>query len=505
MAKNISPSKLELISHCAAAFSRTKDLPWEDSDAAKRGRDLHERTALFIKGGIATKDAALDGLISDDAKAVEICVEIANVLRPKEKHFVYLEHTVDLAFLGMPNGTPDLGYYDEGSGWLVVVDWKFGKGFVPDPVTNVQLSAYALGLTRELEKKNLPVNGWLLIVAQPSPRVTDSYRKAKVLPEDFPKWEQDIKKWVAAARVSAPIVTPGPWCRGCFCDAQKKGLCPEFTAYQTAHEEAKAEQKTETAIAQVQGIGFSPISVKFDGFEAVIMDQAAVEKAEGFLAKLSAFPAVIETKAQADALGLVLMEATKFESQVDECRLLAKRPALDFGKKVDDQAAKALLPLKEVKHQAKTRLDDYLRRALLAEQKARQEAEEARRKAEKEKEEAEARAREADRLAAQAKTKAEKEKAARLQAEAKADELKAQAEVKKAEVVVETPSATNVAGVKSGLVTTWEIVDFEAMPGIYKMPDTKMIEAALKSKKITGKEPWIKLSSDIKSSSKGKK
>lgn len=479
----LSPSKLELISHCPAAPYRSEPFPFEDNAAAARGRDLHERVALGLKSGPEGYDAILDGLSDDDASAVRTCWEVADSLRPKGIHQRWFEEKLDLSFLGMPSGgTPDLVYFDGDSGTVCVVDWKFGKGPVPDPMENKQLIAYALGIAENKIK-------WLfkkayLVVCQPDPANGKPYRDALIEAEDFPDWEKKILEWINAAKVQKPVALPGPWCKRQYCDAAKHDACRECLEWAKNAKEEKEQEKEEKAIAAVSG--FDPICVDGVPGPIVVIDSAAVEKAENL--RENALKIAVTDQESANQAGICLSEITRFMGMVETSRKIVKAPVLDLGKKIDAEAGKALGPLADGMAGLKSRLN-----AWMAEQEAisRRERSEADRKL---------------REAQEAQRKAEQEAMNAKNDKDRQEALK-RAEVAKAEALTPIPvsAPVKIDGVKSQKVPVFEVTDFSAMPDTYKLTNESLIKKAITTKALTGKEPWLKVEWVDQTSSTGRR
>lgn len=483
----ISPSKLELVSHCAAAALRCAPFPFEPSEASERGKKLHEAVSSILLARPGTEKACratINEQVGDeDFEHVKTCLEVAELLEPSGKKQRWVEQKLDLKWLGMPwGGTPDLAYYDEESGTMCVIDWKFGRGAVPDPEDNKQLHAYLLALVKAVAPK--PVNRGFLVVCQPCGKPKDSYRQTIIEKAAFEDLEANIKEWVFDALTENPIPSPGPHCKKGYCMAGKKKACPEFAAYDAGEQEVKEAKKDEKAKDAVSGFHPIVLTGPVPTFPIVIFSEEAVEKALDLCERAEG---EILDQFSADGAGLLLNEITSFEGQIDRSALAAKRPQLDLNKRIGEQADVALVPLRLKKADLKQRLDSWVKDrkdeqdALVAEQeRKKREAEQARLKAEQE-------AQEAQRKAERDKTAASVEAARKAQEEAnkRAEESRREAQQT---VIVET---VKVAGTKTKQVPEFEVLDFPAMPDAYKIANEKLLKTAIETGALTGKETWI--------------
>lgn len=388
--KSLKPSKLGLVAECAAAALRSEPFPFKPSPASERGKDLHERTAILIRAGEGVLDDVTSDLNEKDRDAVLTCLALFNKkVKPAGRFLIQVEHKLDLTALGMPNGgTPDVAVYDVGSRTVAVVDWKFGSGPVPDPFENKQLIAYLLAVVDDLAKAGYQVDRGYLVVVQPQEDADRSYRDHVVEASEFPWWRESIKKWIAAATAPNPPARPGPWCKNQYCEAGRNGACPEYSAW--CGEKQAERQEVKTAEREYAVSGFNPIvvSAPVPSFPIVVLDAAAVARAQGLRDEMFAIEVV--DQATADRMGALLSEATKFEGQIDANRLIVKRPVLELEKAIDDAAKLGLNALREGKGEAKMRINTWSENekkrrdedARIAREKAEKEAAQARLKAE---------------------------------------------------------------------------------------------------------------------------
>ena len=136
-----SPSTLQRLSLCPGSYRMTRDIPEPpQSEDAAEGTLLHEAVAT----------GNLDGLTAEQQEAVTACIEFKDGLIAasptackcyEQKVTVYDE---DLE-TELTSGYVDFAIARE-DGTADIVDWKFGRGNVPEANGNLQLAAYALGV-----------------------------------------------------------------------------------------------------------------------------------------------------------------------------------------------------------------------------------------------------------------------------------------------------------------------------------------------------------------------
>jgi hypothetical protein len=457
--KKISPSKLELVSRCPASPRLCEPFPFVSNQYSERGNLLHAITANILEGMDRNHINGYSDLPEKDLDAVEMCIEVAKKFKPAGKHEMYIEHKMDLSFLAMGSGgKADLAYYDHASGFICVIDWKFGSTVIDNMK---QLVSYGLGLKEEIAP--LPCNGLFLVACQPQETMEKSLTTQIVKKDAFAEWENDIQKWVSLAMNPKAKALAGPWCTRCFCEASKNaGACPAFEEMKNA----KAEKKETEHQAEVSSAvsGFNPIIVtsELPALPLVVLDQRTIEKAEDYRAQ-ALLP--VTDQSTADAMGLLLNEITKFEGLVDANRSAVKRPFLDLNKAIDDAAKKALNPLLEAKAQAKIKLNTW--------------------------------------IAEQSK------KASEAQAEFEQKKKEAEAQGTPIEVpapVVEAPKP--IAGTKTNRVPKWSVKAFKEMPDDFKITDERTLLAAIKAKKWgngTEAPSWLEVKWEDEIASNGRK
>jgi hypothetical protein len=492
----ISPSKLELVLACPAAPKLSSPFPFSDNEHAQRGRSLHEAMALLMDVGDSAMETIEEEYSPADVTAIKAAFSIVKELEPEGHYEKFVEVKLDLAWLGMPEGTPDVAYYHPASGTVIVIDWKFGRGMITAPEENPQLISYGIALSRKLEAEGKEVTQLFTVIIQPANTHLESFRSGTIPRASFPEWEAKIIAAVSEARSENPIPCAGWHCKKLYCEAAKHpGTCPAFDAWESKKaEELKASK--EAAVEQAVS-GLSPVLVEpgepFAG-PMVVISEEAVARAEGYREQALAF--TITDKASADAAGLFLNEVTKFEGLVETNRKMVDAPVRDLLTRIKEAASKALLPLGEAKVKLKERLDEWKK---AENERLQREHEEALKK----QREAQEAARKAEEEAAKAKTKAAKE-----QAEKKAALMKAQA-AEASQQAKEAPAKVGpIAGTKEVPKIGYDVLDFAAMPDAYKVTDDKALLAAIKSKgwDKEGKSPaWLKVTVTMSTSSTGRK
>lgn len=146
-----SPSTLQRLSLCPGSWRMTKDIPEPtQSDDAAEGTKLHE----------AVSTGNLDGLTAEQQESVTACIDFKNALINQSPGVVYDFSEMKVSVFDddgeteLTNGFIDFAVTrDDGTADLV--DWKFGRGDVPDANGNYQLAAYALGVMQNFGCKSV--------------------------------------------------------------------------------------------------------------------------------------------------------------------------------------------------------------------------------------------------------------------------------------------------------------------------------------------------------------
>lgn len=120
---------------CPASMRMEENEPDTSSEAAKEGTMLHDVVEARLSG--KERD---DALTPEQEECVEKCVDYANGFAGEfwtEKHL----SLVGPAGVLLTEGTADLVVIFSDS--AVVIDWKFGRGYVDEASGNIQLAAYS--------------------------------------------------------------------------------------------------------------------------------------------------------------------------------------------------------------------------------------------------------------------------------------------------------------------------------------------------------------------------
>lgn len=165
--------------------------------------------------------------------AVQVYLDVVRSLFGRDRDMrnpnviVDVEQRLDMTHLHPEiYGTGDAVVYQRNTGWLHVVDFKYGKGVVVSPVENPQLMLYGAGAARKHER--LPLNGVTLYIVQPR-AMGEPVKSWATDALTLLEFEDEIR--VRAARVDAALaagpddewgLSAGDHCR--FCKAA--AICP---------------------------------------------------------------------------------------------------------------------------------------------------------------------------------------------------------------------------------------------------------------------------------------
>ncbi len=131
MAKQLipRPSGLERADLCPGSVAKEAPFPWTDSPAAARGRKMHEAMALLFQVGEGAFDTLAKNpeITEAEMKTIRECYQIGLDLTPDDPgRLVRVEQALELGFLGLSGGKPDLFYISPKYNAAVLIDWKFG-------------------------------------------------------------------------------------------------------------------------------------------------------------------------------------------------------------------------------------------------------------------------------------------------------------------------------------------------------------------------------------------
>ena len=222
-----SPSQLNLRFHCPGSVNLQKLLPPktddQGSELAARGTKLHA-VKVDVLNGIPIESFNLS---EEDKLAVEWCVEktqevIARFQDTETKPIIKKEFQVDLTPLGISGGKEgcriDVIFVIPGVG-SIIIDDKFGEGYVTTPQYNWQFKGYAWGA------HNAFGGSVECIKLQPWASEEEYEYQSHLFEEsEFEKIGEDITEIVNKTKnESAPLIR-GRHCDYAFCKA--KEICP---------------------------------------------------------------------------------------------------------------------------------------------------------------------------------------------------------------------------------------------------------------------------------------
>lgn len=228
-----SPSQLNLRYNCPGSVALGANRTPGDavkSEAAERGTLLHELTRKIDVGDddiLSHKD-----MPEGDLEAVNWTVGQVRQIRmalTEKYHDIYedAEVQVPLDSVGIESG-------EEGNrvdklffctmatlpdSLLVIIDYKFGMGYVPPPKWNWQMKGYAFGGHVAFH----PKQGVRVIVLQPEADEEDRYREYTFSAEEIAQIGTDIKAIVDRANEPDAPLAVGYWCNICKC----RDVCPQ--------------------------------------------------------------------------------------------------------------------------------------------------------------------------------------------------------------------------------------------------------------------------------------
>jgi hypothetical protein len=219
-----SPSQLTLRYYCPGSVNLQKKLV--GSGQAAVSKEAHEGTLkhALITDNRTKNSVALDTLSWDVSWVLTEVNQIVLASAPIDGVIVVDEYQIDLSDLGISGGKEgcrvDLSVVIPGQK-AIIVDYKFGVGYVPRPKYNWQMKAYAVGVYRAFGVTEIEV-----IILQPN--VSDEFQ----IKEDFfygseiEGFETEIKNIVDRTKdENAPLVR-GDHCIYYFCKA--RDICPLF-------------------------------------------------------------------------------------------------------------------------------------------------------------------------------------------------------------------------------------------------------------------------------------
>jgi Protein of unknown function (DUF2800) len=285
--KAVRPSNLHRRERCPGSLRMERELPEveKDPDApASRGNRIH----ADISGGFLAPSERMQILAeSDDAEICQKCWDHGDGLwatltrDERERAHVWIEKPVDLSSFAMDAGTPDFAIVvletASESGKIILRDWKSGMGYVQPSRWNLQLAAYACGLSAGMNTATVDIGIF-------QPLVRDYADSWVTTLEELKETGERIKSIVAHAEAHPAPLIPGGWCNYCrACDqcptrlavaAEVKVLISPIDAMLALEGRARAD------LYRNIGQGIKMLETAKDAIEEKILDGSLV--VEGF-------------------------------------------------------------------------------------------------------------------------------------------------------------------------------------------------------------------------------
>lgn len=224
-----SPSALPLRAACPGSARQQRITEETDlivneiSEAAARGILLHSLTENTLKNTLDVETFLT--LPEEDKQQIKWCVARTKEIIDRfkgQKIVVIYEEQVDLSELGISGGRHgsriDCLILVPGYG-AVIIDWKFGRGWVTIPEYNLQTKTYAWGVHH-----NYGGNVETIILQPQSPEGRE-YMFHTIIEDQFEGIEKRVKEIVSNAKSpNAPLVR-GEHCESLFCPL-RGSICP---------------------------------------------------------------------------------------------------------------------------------------------------------------------------------------------------------------------------------------------------------------------------------------
>lgn len=431
----ISPSKQGLNRKCNGAAEAQAPYPWEDSIYADRGRELHRAMALLfqMKDQAAAWKAIREnkGIKPEDAEKLAQVYQLGLAQLPDDDDVqILVEQPLDMAWLGMQGGKPDLAFLSPKHKAVIIIDWKFGSRPVEDVSQNAQMQDYAAGFM----KKEPSLESAETIIIQPWNNKPEewvsshTYSKAEL--REIAMLDKAV---VEAARVPGAPRVAGPHCESMFCAARKEGaskdgeVLPQCQAYADwkAGKVAEKQEAKAQAVAAVTTTGEALQVTPDDPLNTplIVINAETVARTKELRA-LAAGLKVVD-QATSTTMGRLAKDIRALGRLIDANRKEVASPFYKFFKKINASADLALKELEAAAEHADAQVNawnaiqqDKLNKAREEQAAAQRKAEQAQiafaqeqLKKEQEAQKALQAAREAEERAANLKSKAARDKA----------------------------------------------------------------------------------------------
>ena len=128
---------------------------------------------------------------------------------------------------------------------IEVIDYKYGGGVVVEPVDNLQLMLYALGVLEEVDDD---IDNIMLAIIQPrAPHVDGPIRYTWMTPKSLHEALAHIPHVINEIEAGGNMETPGPWCHFC----KRAAICATL---QGVTEEGLSHNMEETVVSSMDEI-----------------------------------------------------------------------------------------------------------------------------------------------------------------------------------------------------------------------------------------------------------
>lgn len=222
-----SPSSLERRALCPGSLAQELALGMEEetTDEAESGTQCHKAMEAFITGAdippLTNEENAKFQKAVDSLESIlqgDVIDPVTMTTRSGGKVHVEI-HFANLPYWRGETGTADLviDYLDH----ILLIDWKFGGGFVPAPKWNRQFKGYALGIWDLFGRK--PIH-----VACVQPEMGDQYEMVPWVyePEEYGPFLAELSGIVERCHREPDVLCVGKACQ--YCTAASAQSCPRY-------------------------------------------------------------------------------------------------------------------------------------------------------------------------------------------------------------------------------------------------------------------------------------
>jgi hypothetical protein len=226
----IAPSAAQRWVKCAASVPACRNLPDDESDAAREGTAAHEIGEKLLKGEIKSRGDIVgqvceNGVVYNDEMfdAAEIYYNECSILNYLAFYDYFgIESKIKAPLIHeKSHGTIDFWFYNQESKTLFLIDFKYG--FVPvSPVDNWQLTNYAAGFD------HLDIEKVIFKIVQPRAYGFEPVRTWSTTWQDLTPFFDQLKYSAINAFSPEPKATSGEHCKNCanliYCEAARLSM-----------------------------------------------------------------------------------------------------------------------------------------------------------------------------------------------------------------------------------------------------------------------------------------